>query len=106
MTGSTAITAPVVDAGDGQDPTLFAGAANRIVVVTLPRTPAAANLTAIDNAVAANARAVIVMPTVPATGRVGVGLPTIPSTTTYTIPVMGGSASTAHGWRRRWPPVP
>ena len=27
MTGSTAITAPVVDAGDGQDPTLFAGAA-------------------------------------------------------------------------------
>ena len=92
MTGSTAITAPVVDAGDGQDPTLFAGAANRIVVVTLPRTPAAANLTAIDNAVAANARAVIVMPTVPATGRVGVGLPTIPSTTTYTIPVMGGSS--------------
>ncbi len=92
MTGSTAVTAAVFNAGDGQDPAAFTGATGRIVVVTLPRSPAQPNLTAIDNAVAAGARAVIVMPTVPATGRVGVGLPTIPATTNYTIPVMGGSS--------------
>ena len=92
MTGSTAITAPVFDAGTGQDPAQFVGAASRIVVVTLPRTPAQPNLTAIDNAVAAGARAVIVMPTVPATGRASVSLPAIPATTNYPIPVMGGSS--------------